>query len=494
MDKYKVVLADDEREIFGRLDQIIAKTDDFEIVGSVGNGYDAFHLVGKFQPDILITDVVMPFINGIELVKMVKQNYPLVKTAIVSGANNFEYTKEAIDLDVVGYLRKPVLEEDVNNLLDKIRDIFKKEELAFKTESLRKKYETSMENALENILAINMLGGLKKSSHEELSELGLSFSGNIYSVAFVTPYKPELNGANFKENYYLIKHIATEILQKSFDVKVVQFEDGIIFLVMDKKGDFSKRLSSTFFEIIKTVEHKLKTELLVCISNEYDDYSKLRDAYVDTQNVLYSEWFVDFGKIILASDIVEDNVEKIYLVESDILKIEKCVRLGTKEDLCALFDALDKKLFSSKQCLSHEYLCINLSNILLKYARDCDVKMTAISTNNLVAEFMEFNNSQELFDHFISLVFNVREQNRQLKIYNSEKILHEAIKYVDLNFDNPDLTLEVVCDEVGISVSHLSMLFKKKKGINFIKYLINHRMEMAKKLFGKQTSASSKFQ
>ncbi|NCB42622.1 MAG: response regulator [Clostridia bacterium] len=483
MNKYKVVLADDEREIFGRLDQIIAKTDDFEIVGSVGNGYDAFHLVGKFQPDILITDVVMPFINGIELVKMVKQNYPLVKIAIVSGANNFEYTKEAIDLDVIGYLRKPVLEEDVNNLLDKIRDLFKREELELMTENLRKKYEMSMENAIENILAINMLGGLKKSSLEELAELGFSFSDNIYSVAFVTPYKPELNKMNFKENYYLIKHIATEILQKSFNTKVVQFEDGILFFVMDKKGEFSKKLNSTFFEIIKTVEHKLKTELLVCISNEYDDFSKLHDAYLDTQNVMYSEWFVDFGKIILASDIVEDNVEKIYLAESDILKIEKCIRVGTKEDLSDLFDALDKKLFSSKQYLSQEYLCISLSNILLKYARDCNVKMTDFSTNNLVTELMEFNNSQKLFDHFISLVFNIREKNRELKIHNSEKILNEAIQYVDLNFDNPNLSLELVCDEVGVSVSHLSMLFKKKKGINFIKYLINHRMEKAKKLF-----------
>lgn len=483
MKKYKVVIADDEREIFGRLEKFINATSDFEIVGSVGNGYDAFHLIEKIQPDILITDIIMPFINGIELVKMVKENYPLVKTAIVSGANNFEYTKEAIDLDVIGYLAKPVLEEEVNNLLNKIREIFKKEELAFVIENLRKKYENSMESALENILAVNMLGGSLKTSFEELNNLGFSFSDKKYSIVYVSPYKPELNKTKFKENYYLIKHIATEIIRKFFQVQVVQFENGIVFLIMDEEGNFSRKLSSTFFEIIKTIEHKLKTELLVCISKEYDDFSRLNDAYLDTQNVLFSEQLVDFGKLIMATDIVEDRVDRLYMLESDISQIEKSIRMGTKEELYRLFEELDKKLFSAKDYLSHEYLCINLSNILLKYARDCNVNISDIIATNLVTEFTEFNNSKKLFNHFITLVFTVREQSKKSKINNSEKILHDAISYIESNYDNPDLSLEMVCNEINVSISHLSMLFKKKKGINFIKYIITLRMERAKKLF-----------
>lgn len=483
MKKYKIVIADDEREVFGRLEQFINITDDFEIIGSVGNGYDAFHLIEKVQPDILITDIIMPFVNGIELVKMVKENYPLVKTAIISGANNFEYTKEAIDLDIVGYLVKPVLEDDVNNLLNKFRDILKKEELAFMIDKLRKKYEDSMESALENILAVNMLGGSLKTSFEELNNLGFSFLDKKYSLVFVTPYKPEINRAKFKENYYLIKHIATEIIKKFFNVKVIQFEDGIIFLVMDDEGNFSRKLSLTFFEIIRTIEHKLKTELLVCVSKEYDDFSRLNDAYLDTQNVMFSGQIVDFGKLIMAEDIVEEDVDKLYLFESDITQIEKCIRMGTKEELYSLFEELDKKLFSSRKYVSHEYLCINLSNIFLKYARDCNVNVSDIITNSLITEFAEFKNSKKLFDHFISLIFTVRDQSKKSKINNSEKILQDAIKYIEANYSNPDLSLELVCSEINISVSHLSMLFKKKKGINFIKYLITLRMEMAKKLF-----------
>lgn len=483
MKKYKVLIADDEREVFGRLEQFINATDDFEIIGSVGNGYDAFHFIEKVQPDILITDIVMPFITGIELVRMVKENYPLVKTAIISGANNFEFTKEAIDLNVVGYLVKPVLEEEVMTLLDKIREVFKEQELAFMIEDLRKKYENSVESALENILAVNMLGGSLKTSYEELNKLGFSYSDKIYSVVFVTPYKPEINKAKFKENYYLIKHIATEIIKKSFRVKVVHFEDGLIFLIMDEEGNYSRKLNLTFFEIIKTIEHKLKTEILVCISKEYDDFSRLNDAYLDTQNVMFSEQLVDFGKLIMATDIVEDDVEMLYMSESDITQIEKCIRVGTREDLNHLFEALDKKLFSSKKYLSHEYLCINLSNIFLKYARDCNVNVSDILSTSLLTEFTEFKNSKKLFNHFISLIFTVREQSKKSKINNSEKVLHEAVKFIESNYHNPDLSLDMVCNEINISVSHLSMLFKKKMGINMIKYIINFRMEMAKKLF-----------
>jgi two-component system response regulator YesN len=157
--------------------------------------------------------------------------------------------------------------------------------------------------------------------------------------------------------------------------------------------------------------------------------------------------------------------------------------MGTKEDLYRLFEELDKKLFSAKQYLSHEYLCINLSHIFLKYARDCNVNISDIITTSLVTEFNEFKNSKKLFDHFISLILTVREQSKKSKINNSEKVLQDAIEYIESNYDNPDLSLELVCSEINISVSHLSMLFKKKKGINFIKYIITFRMEMAKKLF-----------
>lgn len=483
MKKYKVLIADDEREIFGRLDHFISKTDDFEIVGSVGNGYDAFHFIEKEQPDILITDLVMPFINGIELVKMVKENYPLIKTAIVSGANNFEYTKKAINLDVIGYLIKPVIEEEVNHLLDKIRERFQKEALDFVMQELREKYENSMENALEKILAINMLGGSLKSSVDDLNSLGFKIGNQKYCLASITPYKPEFNKVRFKENYFLIKHIATELLIKFFEVKVVQFDDALVFLLMDDKDDFMRRLSRSFFEIIKSIEQKLNTELLICVSQEYGDFSRLNDAYRDTQNLMFSEGLVDFGKLILADDIVKNDIDEIYMLESDIALIEKCVRVGSEDELINLFNDLEKKLFSSRKVLSYEYLSINLSNIILKYARDCNVRITDIISSNLVLEFSGFKNSRKLFDHFIGLVFKVREHSKKTKLSNSERILEDAIIYIEKNFSNPDLSLEMVCNEINISVSHLSMLFKKKKGINFIKYLINYRMEMAKKLF-----------
>ena len=482
MIKYKVVIADDEREIFGRLEKFLNCTDDFEIVGSAGNGYDAYHLVETLQPDILITDIIMPFISGIELVKMVKENYPLVKTAIVSGANNFEYTKEAMDLNVVGYLTKPVDKEAVKKLLDKIRKVFASQEQAFKIDNLRKKYESSVENAIENVLAINMLGGLKKSSYEQLSEFGFSFENKTYALAFVTPYKNEINKPKFKENYHLIKHIAQDILIKHFEVRVVMFEDGIVFVLLDNLGNFSQKISSAFYEIIKIIERKLKTELLVSISKEYVDFTRFHDAYLDTQNIIFSERLVDFGNIILSSDVIEDDVDKLYMLESDILEIEKCIRMGSKEEMQKLFDSLEEKLFSSKKHLSQEYLCINLSNVFIKYARDCNVIITDIVSSNLYTEFMEFKSSGKLFKHFIKLVGIVQQKSVESKITNSEKILKDAVEYIEENYQKSELSLEMVCYKIGVSISYLSMLFKKKKDINFIKYLINYRMEMAKKL------------
>ncbi len=120
---YKIVIADDESIVRERLLSLLKKLDsDFEVVGSFENGYDALLGIEKLQPDLLITDIKMPYIDGINLIKQAKFEVPLLQSIIISGYDSFEFAKQAIDLRVVGYLTKPISFEELKEVIYKAKN------------------------------------------------------------------------------------------------------------------------------------------------------------------------------------------------------------------------------------------------------------------------------------------------------------------------------------------------------------------------------------
>lgn len=107
-DLYKILLVDDEDEIRGRIASLIDQQSGFAVVGKAGNGHDAYELVEEIRPDVVLTDIKMPFVDGIELARMLKRDYPTVKVAFITGYDEFKYAQEAIELDVISYLMKPL--------------------------------------------------------------------------------------------------------------------------------------------------------------------------------------------------------------------------------------------------------------------------------------------------------------------------------------------------------------------------------------------------
>ena len=121
---YRVIIADDEEAVRNRLKSILLKrSDSFEVVGCFENGFDALENGISLSPDILITDIRMPYIDGIDLIKHFTREFPLLQSIIVSGYDSFDYAKEAISLGVVGYLTKPVGESILARYLEKVRAI-----------------------------------------------------------------------------------------------------------------------------------------------------------------------------------------------------------------------------------------------------------------------------------------------------------------------------------------------------------------------------------
>ena len=142
---YTMILVDDEDEVRGRISSRIGETSGFTVVGTAGNGYDALELIEEHTPHVVLTDIKMPYIDGIELAQTIRRDYPTTRIAFITGYNEFDYAREAIKLRARGYLTKPLTEEAIRDFLrDLKRDLDDEFEHRYSRDMIRKQYEQSV--------------------------------------------------------------------------------------------------------------------------------------------------------------------------------------------------------------------------------------------------------------------------------------------------------------------------------------------------------------
>ena len=175
---YKVVIVDDEQSVRERLISLINRMkDDYEIIATYENGYDAL-FCSSLNPDILITDIRMPYVDGIELIKQLKLSLPLLKSVIISGFDSFTYAQKAISLGVVGYLTKPISFQDLKETLDAIKNSLDSQ---FTINNNTKKLQNRADTALKLLQDYGSLEGV----YENVNSIKGSVSQKL--IEFIKP-------------------------------------------------------------------------------------------------------------------------------------------------------------------------------------------------------------------------------------------------------------------------------------------------------------------
>jgi two-component system, response regulator YesN len=185
---YKVILVEDEivtRE--GIRDNVNWNAHGFQFCGDAADGEMALSLLETTRPDVLMTDIKMPFMDGLQLCKIVRERMPWIKIIILSGHDEFEYAHEAIKLGVKEYLLKPITVEDLHEILDKMANTLEKERL--EQERLKKLQDQVEENqaALRERFLLKLVIGAVTSTEamEKSKSLGLNLVARYYLVVLI---------------------------------------------------------------------------------------------------------------------------------------------------------------------------------------------------------------------------------------------------------------------------------------------------------------------
>ncbi len=408
---YRIILVDDEDEVRGRISSKISEESGFVIVGTAGNGYDALELIEKLSPAVVLTDIRMPFIDGIELASLIRRDYPTVRVAFISGYDEFEYAREAIELNVSSYLTKPVTQEDISRFLTRLKGELDREfKEKYNLERLQKSYEENLPLLMDNSFTSFLVssGRSQQQAQEDLRACGVELDGVSYLVAQV---QVENDGdARDLREFERMKHalrslIGTTLERRGFPFKSFRFSEGIFFLIEQKNKLFLKEIDPVFFEIVKLAEKFLSLRVNIGISRLRSHFRQLALAYEESSKALEHSRFLNAGRIVYIDQLdgKTGSPSILTLSEGEIKTLEQTIRFGTDLEVRDLLESLKLAgLRDFKGGANFRMYAVNLVDVLVKYAAFVGVDLNAIAGEDVLEKLIRLRSLEQVFDWVLS--------------------------------------------------------------------------------------------
>ncbi len=486
---YKIILVDDEDEVRGRISSKISEDSGFTVVGTAGNGYDALELIEQHSPQVVLTDIKMPYIDGIELAAIIRREYPAVRIGFITGYDEFDYAREAIKLNVRSYLTKPLTKEDISAFLKQLKvELDSEYSDNYNREQIQKRYEQSLPLIIENYFVSFLASGAsgKKDDIEQLRQCGVSLDDTRYLVAFALPVRnPAQWGViEFEQLKLSVRSRLEDLLGlEEFEHYGFLFHEGIVFVVKEKGRDFERQVDLVFNRMVRTTEHFLEVQVDMGVSELHKDFRQLRDAWEEAGKALSYSRFSAVSHVSYFSQVGERETRPISLKESDAASVEHALRYGSEAQVAEVFAALKRDAVRDfgESCNLNLYV-LDLVSLLARHAASLGIDINELAETDIIELIGRIRSLEQLFAWVSGIAGKISEKSLAAKANNAQRMLDRAFAMIRKEHADPELTMDAVCDSLGISASYLGQLFKKYKETTFVKFLTGVRMEKAKEL------------
>ncbi len=498
----KVFLVEDEYAIREGIKKSVNwEANGYTLVGEAGDGEMAFPKIVKARPDILITDIRMPFMDGLELSRLVKKEIPNIKIVVLSGYDDFNYAKQAISIGVEEYILKPVSGENLLTELGKIADAINVER---QDELAKDKYLRDMEEirtlAKQKFIHDMIDGKLSmQESLEQGRELGIDITAAYYSIVLFQAFPKNKAGVPAEEEFDVAEYSGVseeiysrirETVSKSPNVYLYeQVGDVLCFLEKSdslndmnqntQKGiDIIKEIMSTKSDWIYFISIGKPVERIRDVNSSYRDASKrFAERYMlDESFIFYGENgnsnVLDIGGIdikMVSQKTIFHFLRNGTLVEIDDLVSEYFSSLGE--------EAMESRLFC-------QYVLMEALISGMAFLDSMNVsREKAASILGELSDPVRFVDSVDKAKDYITRILKVLiEYRNQVSDKKYTEIIDKAREFIKAQYKNDEMSLQTVASYVNVSSNHFSAIFRKETGETFIDYLTKVRMDNAKDL------------
>jgi two-component system, response regulator YesN len=485
-----LLIVEDEEAIKQKLmGNVVWEQYGFKPVLGACNGREALAILEKTTVDIMITDIQMPKMNGIELIKEVKKRNYLMKIIVISGFAEFEYAQESIKLNVADYLLKPFasrrLLEVVLRLTEQIKqEQAEKSELQELRENLHKNMEALREKFFMNLLnhnmaSIDMVGELKFLGLESLVDIP-------YQVVVMEVPEGLLREANEEEKYLLNLQFINQVKRlleggdyQYFLVNQLRNQMTVIFFAPDQE------LPVHLEEYLTQLQLGLKQSIIIGVGGKYHGFRDLSISFHEAKLALQYRYIHGSNRVFAISDVNLDNPnyhKYFYYLHQN--RIFDDLRVGAYSAIHEDIKAFIREMRSSN--MNPESLRIIASNlILLTYTtlNELGYNLSDLFETAFLplVDVNQTESLDELENFLVDFFEKINVYASQKRISLNQSLVDEIQRLMDENYA-ADITLSGMANQYKISPGYLSLLFTERTGQNFIEYLTEKRIKKAREL------------
>lgn len=484
---YRILIVDDEQVIINGLKKII-HWDEYgiEIPVEAFNGREALEKINEYKPDLMITDIKMPEMDGLSLIKTLRENGSNIKIIIISGYNDFQYVREALKYGVENYITKPVDKEELSSTLISAAEKIQSE--AYEKIKLRENEYVILDSILYRLVT-NRVG--KRELDEKSDLLGIRESDVFFTVAVVKVLKQaEGSNALISEERLLefaIMNIMKETIGEDFKFHIFFDMNGelVILFHSDTSDNIMEKIERILKNCILNINQYLKTDLFITIGKAQECLDAVHLSYRSASDLL--QYFVILPRnYILSSEkseIEDKKRQEIFILDHD--KLKSLILLYQQEEIQRFFDMIYENITKAG------YVPMVQINAIA-------VEVLACFVNTIKEGFVGvegiLENYEELFlnlmkkhtpDNLIAFIkIAALKISEDIKQYGEKPklLVDKIIDYIHANYHIRDISLKSLSYQFNINSIYLGQILKKRTGELFSDYLNGIRIEKAREL------------
>lgn len=468
--------------------------------GEASDGEMAYSMICEKKPDVVITDIKMPFMDGLELGQLLRKEMPNIKIIFLTGYGEFDYAKKAIQIGAMEYLLKPVTSSSLIEVIDRVAKVVEEENTH---RSFIEQYEQDMqerEKLESKSLFEDLILGRRAVSEilGEARKLRISLSGSFYSIILFSFYMGEFNDDIYSEEVILAQNILEADLKNND--QIVMFKRGIEGYSLLVKGEDENSLRALLDALTQkissvTEKHHIDISFFVGVGSIVNRLSDVHKSFRQANRAFAYRHFIGKNKAVFSerlgktANIHGDNnlsLDALDISKFDRKLTEQFLRSGLAEESVYLIDEIfngaNKNQLES--IILRQYIIMDIYFACAGYLEDIGASKSELIDRcgdiGKISEHLDsVNGSRAFLKRLLMETCKIRDECSTKKRSN---IIAQSKDYILQNYHLEDISLNMVAKNVNMSPTHFSAIFSKETGETFVEYLTSIRMDKAKEM------------
>ncbi len=466
----------------------------YTFAGEAGDGEMALPLIRQTKPDVLITDIRMPFMDGLALSELVSREFPEMKIVIISGYDDFEYARQAIHIGVDRYLLKPITKKALLDVLAELREKIESERanrsylVQFHREA--EEYEQYTRRVFFERIVAGQLS--VQEIYESAAKLDIDLRAQCYTIAFFSVL-PAPSGPAYSEPGARLRDALLEHFLKYPEYILLRWNLTTYAVLL--KGDAARMeaLSRRCVETVRTqyASYAPGQSWYVAVGRPTQRLSTLPACFEEVSR-LWAYRYILPRQHVLTSDTVSfltGTGSDCQLDHLDAGKVDPAILTGVMQSASAqeVPSFADEYIRSVEEALGSkpfcQYLMLSARFTAARFAASLGVSQQEVLAPLTCLELVGRNaTAADLKGYLSAILLRVIELRDQASSSQYRRLLKQAVAYIGGHFTEESLSLNQVAQEVNISANYLSAVFSQEMGATFTEYVTGKRMELAKEL------------